>query len=85
MKNEYMKFPKSWVDLMGNIPEDEKDKLIVKIVRYYLYDEIPSELGGYEAVFNYIVKPSIVKVKVGQQNGKKGGAPKGNQNAKKNK
>ena len=78
-----MKFPKSWVDLMGNIPEDEKDKLIAKIVRYYLYDEIPLELGGYEAVFEHIVKPSVDFCRNAVLHGGKGGAPIGNQNARK--
>lgn len=83
MKKEYIKFPKSWVDLMGNIPEDEKDKLIAKIVRYYLYDEMPLGLGGYEAVFEHIVKPSVDFCKNAVSYGGKGGAPIGNQNARK--
>ena len=83
MKKEYIKFPKSWVDLMGNIPEDEKDKLIAKIVRYYLYDEMPLGLGGYEAVFEHIVKPSVDFCKNAVSHGGKGGAPIGNQNARK--
>lgn len=83
MKMEYIKFPKSWVDLMGNIPEDEKDKLIAKIVRYYLYDEMPLGLGGYEAVFEHIVKPSVDFCKNAVSHGGKGGAPIGNQNARK--
>jgi hypothetical protein len=85
MKNEYMKFPYFWIQLMEGKSDSEKNKIIIQLVRYYFFNEDPSDMAGFHNEFEYIIKPFINRCKNGHIYGKKGGAPKGNQNAKKNK
>lgn len=78
-----MQFPYFWIKLMEGKSDDEKNKIIIQLVRYYFFNEEPSDMAGFHNEFEYIIKPSINRSKNSHINGKKGGAPIGNQNARK--
>lgn len=82
MERDSFVFYKSFYDALCEL--DEKDQIILlhAICSYAINGEEPHIKGPLKAVF-ITIKPQIDKNNQRYENGKKGGAPKGNQNAKK--
>lgn len=86
MPDKEILFQKSWIDrVRRNLGKESADKLSLMILRYALYDELPSDeellKEGFAYTF-YMVKEGIIDE---ERKRKRGGAPKGNKNACKKK
>jgi len=81
-------FLPSYYEAVKDLPESQKNKLLAAICEYGVTGKEPDLDGLEKAVFT-LVKPIIdsdaAYRRTAQGNGSKGGAPKGNQNAAKNK
>lgn len=79
-------FYKSFFEAIENIPENKQLLLYRALFKYYFYNEEPQLEDTLKAMFK-LMKPNIdnasSRYKASVENGKKGGAPKGNQNARK--
>lgn len=80
-------FFKSYFQAIEHL-NDEKDKFefLIAVLRYAFFGEEPSfsdKLAGMFELLKPNIDKSISNIKRGKQNGSKGGAPLGNQNAKK--
>ena len=75
-------FYRSFYESICELDKDEQYELFIAICEYSLYGEEPDLTGALKAMF-LLIRPQIDKNNVRYENGKKGGAPKGNQNAKK--
>ena len=79
-------FYKSFFEAIENIPENKQLLLYRALFKYYFYNEEPELEDTLKAMFK-LMKPNIdnanSRYKASVENGKKGGAPKGNQNARK--
>lgn len=76
----------SYYNAMTYIPEPDRSKLIEAVLRYGLFDEepnLPDNLMGFWMLIEPTLKSSVGRYAANVSNGKKGGAPKGNQNARK--
>ncbi len=86
-KKNSMVFYRSFLDAVDEMPEESQLPLLKAIIRYALDDETPKELDSYcRAIFKAIqptIDKAILRYKAQCENGKKGGAPKGNSNASK--
>ena len=76
-------FYRSFAEALKALPEEEKNKAIDYIIAYALDDEEPEELEGIAVAVFKLVKPQIDANNKRFENGCKGGAPTGNQNARK--
>jgi len=81
-------FLPSYYEAVKDLPEPQKNKLLAAICEYGVTGKEP-DLNGLEKSVFTLVKPIIDKDvgfrRTAKDNGTKGGAPKGNQNAAKNK
>lgn len=79
-------FYRSFYDAISHLPPDIQNEVYNAIFRYSFYGEDPEIDGTAKAIFT-LIKPNIdaatQRYAASVENGKKGGAPKGNQNAKK--
>ena len=79
-----------WWTIIKNYPENTRLEIYDAIMEYGLYGNLPTLEGEAKGVFDFI-KLNIDRAKenykkqcaINKQNGSKGGAPKGNKNAKK--
>lgn len=80
-RRDYFPFFASFEDAINEI-DDEAVKLALykAIVRYGLYGEEPA-LQGIAHTMWVLMKPNLISSRKQYENGKKGGAPKGNKNA----
>ncbi len=82
-EREYFPFYLSFEKAISNL--DEKDQLLIyrAIARYSLFGEEPPQLERFARATWELLLPILNKSRRKYQNGKKGGAPKGNQNSRK--
>lgn len=77
-------FYRSFYEAANDLETDaEKLAFIDALIQYALYGKEPQLTGALRAMF-HLVKPQIDKNNTRYENGKKGGAPVGNTNAKNN-
>lgn len=78
-------FYRSFYEVIKKMPSEEANKLTLAICEYAL-DNVKPEGLEYPANMAFdLIKPQLDANKRRRDNGKKGGAPKGNQNARKEK
>lgn len=82
MTNSFV-FYRSYYDSIRKMPDAEAKKLLVAICEYALDDNEPEGLQYPVDLAFDLIKPQLDANKRRRDNGKKGGAPKGNQNARK--
>lgn len=75
-------FYRSYAEAMKELDTDQKSALLDAICMYAL-DCIEPEINGVVRALFALIKPQIDSNNVRYENGKKGGAPRGNQNAAK--
>ena len=80
-------FQPSYYASMSNLPDADRLALYDALCRYGLYGEVPEDLPPIANGFFMLMQPTVDASKkryaTSVENGKKGGAPKGNHNAKK--
>lgn len=76
-------FYRSYYESIQKIPDAEAKKLLAAICEYALDDVVPEKLEYPINIAFDLIKPQLDANKRRRENGKKGGAPKGNQNARK--
>lgn len=76
-------FYDSFYKALSKLKADDQAKCLKALCDYALYDIMPDEDDNIVNMFFELVKPQVDKNKQRYINGCKGGAPKGNQNAKK--
>lgn len=85
-KNNFM-FLVSYFDAIENLEYDERLKTLYAVVKYGVTGTLPKETSKITKLALNLIKPtidaSINRYKASVENGKKGGAPKGNKNAQK--
>lgn len=82
MERDSFVFYKSFFEAIENCPVEQQRDIYRGIVLYALFGTMPEFEGVAKVVFT-LVKPQIDANNKRFLNGKKGGAPKGNQNARK--
>lgn len=82
MKDSFI-FYRSFYDSLKEIPDDEQIK-VYKAISEYALNNNELELTGVAKAIFLLIKPQIDANNRKYENGKKGGAPKGNKNAQKN-
>lgn len=86
MKRNSFIFYLSYQEALDNLPEKQQLKLYKAICYYALYDKLIRLTKQEKGILNLIIptlNSSIKRYMANVENGKKGGAPKGNTNAKK--
>lgn len=82
--NESMIFYNSFLEAIEDLPAEDFKKATLAILKYGLQSEITEDAqSGIVKIIFSLVKPQIDANTARRENGKKGGAPKGNSNAKK--
>lgn len=85
--NDSFVFFKSFYESIKRLPEENQLELYNAVCAYALYGEEPKKLSQLAEAIFILMKPNIdsaqKRYKANVENGKKGGAPKGNQNARK--
>lgn len=76
-------FYRSFAEALNALPKAEKEKALDFIINYALDDLEPEEAEGVAVAVFKLVKPQIDANNKRFENGCKGGAPLGNQNARK--
>lgn len=86
-RNNSFIFYASYYDAIKNLPEEEQGNIYKILVEYAIAQKQPKKLSATAKACFILIKPfldnSINKYNASVENGKKGGAPKGNANAKK--
>lgn len=86
MDYEKFNFYKSWAEIFFEIKEDDEKlalQFVTAIIKYGIYDVDESEtLPRSERRLFKLMMQTMNKAKQAVENGQKGGAPKGNQNAR---
>ena len=73
----------SFIESMRDLPAEDFQKIILIMSDYALYDIEPKEQSGIVKAIFTLIKPQLDANAKRREDSKKGGAPKGNQNAKK--
>lgn len=80
-------FLPSYYEAISNLPDAERLALYDALCMFGLYGEEPANLPPMAKGFFILIRPNIesskARYKANTENGRKGGAPKGNKNAKK--
>lgn len=80
-------FQPTYYQSIANLPDEERLALYDAICRFGLYGDEPDNLSPIATGYFILMQPTIAASKkrydAARNNGKKGGAPKGNQNARK--
>lgn len=86
MKESFV-FYRSFYEAITEVPEESQLELFKAICEYSLNNKLPKLENKISRVIFKLIKPNIDSAKAryaaSVENGKKGGAPKGNQNARK--
>ena len=82
MRDSFL-FYRSFAEALNALPKAEKEKALDFIINYALDDLEPEEAEGVAVAVFKLVKPQIDANNKRYENGKAGGAPLGNQNARK--
>lgn len=83
MKDKGFVFYPSFYETSAYLPDDVKLKTLSYIIEYGLYGKEPTPDSSTSYAQFVLIKPQIDANTERRENGKKGGAPKGNQNASK--
>ena len=87
MRNSFV-FYGSYFEAINELPDEEQGQIYKAIIQYGILGEEPQQLSTVGKMCFKLIKPtldaSINRYDVVVNNGKKGGAPKGNKNASKN-
>lgn len=82
MTRDYFTFYRSYYESLQDL--DKEDRLIIyEAIMNYMFNGIEPTLDGIPKIIYGLIRPTLLKSKKLSENGKKGGAPKGNTNAKK--
>lgn len=81
-ENESVIIYQTWFESVGLLGKDKQIKAMMQIIRYGLYGEVPD--NSDDVVLQAVMMTWFAQVDA-QKKKRKGGAPKGNQNAKGNK
>lgn len=81
---DYFTFYRSYYEAIQELGDNDRLRIYECIMGYMFNDNDPKLDGVVRVIFG-LIKPTLQKSKVLSYNGKKGGAPKGNSNAKKKK
>ena len=79
-------FLPSFYEAIRNLEDPDRVKVYDAVICYGLYGvipELPSHLQGYFVLMQPVIDSSQRRYKAAKKNGEKGGAPVGNQNARK--
>lgn len=82
MLNEYFVFYNSYYEAIKELDCKKQQRVMIAICEYALFGTEPKLNGVEKAIFT-LIKPTIDANAKRRENAKKGGCPKGNQNAKK--
>jgi hypothetical protein len=80
-------FCKSYYDAIKLLPDTESKWRVINAIFEYAFEEnekAGDSLDGYEKAIYLLIEPVLDTSIRSYENGKRGGAPKGNQNARKN-
>lgn len=83
MKRNSFVFYASYYDAIKNLPEEQQGQMYKIIIEYVLLGKEPKKMNSIIKTCFLLTKPYLDIAIVKYENGKKGGAPKGNSNAKK--
>ena len=81
-KNEYVIIYQTWFENAAKLGTEKQTKALMQIIRYGLYDEIPN--NSDDLYLDLLLSDWMPLIDASKKK-RKGGAPKGNQNAKGNK
>ncbi len=82
-KREYMPFFRSFYEAISDLQDEAAQLQLYKaIVEYGLNGTEPTGLTGITATMWKLIRPNVANSRTQFENGIKGGAPKGNKNAK---
>lgn len=84
IKEESFVFYASFYDALEGMPEDVQFAVLKETARYGIYGGEPKLTGVADALFK-LIRPQLDANRKRRVYGREGGAPKGNQNARKNK
>lgn len=81
MERDYFTFYRTYYEEIQELNDSDRLAIYEAIMSYMFTGKEP-KLSGMPKLVYGLIKPTLKKSKVLSENGKKGGAPKGNQNAK---
>lgn len=81
-KNEYVIIYQTWFENAAKLGTEKQTKALMQIIRYGLYDEVPN--NSDDLYLDLLLSDWMPLIDASKKK-RKGGAPKGNQNAKGNK
>ncbi len=73
----------AYYEALKELPKDSQ-KNVIEAILQYVFEDTETELKGIEKSVFSLIKLQLDTAKKQRENGKKGGAPKGNKNAQKN-
>ena len=79
---DYFTFYRSYYESIQELPEEDRI-VIYEAIMNYMFNGVEPKLSGIPKMIYSLIKPTLLKSKKLSDNGKKGGAPKGNKNASK--
>lgn len=77
---DFFTFYRSYYESIQELGNEDR-LIIYEAIMNYMFNGIDSELQGIPKMIYGLIKPTLIKSKKLSDNGKKGGAPKGNKNA----
>lgn len=83
-RRESMIFYASWLDAISELPVAVRNEAQSAILEYGIEGTMPADVGQTTKALMALIKPQIDANNVRYENGCRGGAPVGNQNARKN-
>ena len=79
---DYFTFYRSYYESIQELPEEDR-LIIYEAIMNHMFNDVEPTLTGIPKMIYNLIKPTLLKSKKLSENGKKGGAPKGNRNASK--
>lgn len=79
---DYFTFYRSYYESIQELKEEDR-LTIYEAIMNYMFNGIEPKINGIPKMIYGLIKPTLEKSKKLSDNGRKGGAPKGNVNAKK--
>lgn len=83
-RRESMIFYASWLDAISELPVAVRNEAQNAILEYGIEGTMPADVGQTTKALMALIKPQIDANNIRYENGCRGGAPVGNQNARKN-
>lgn len=82
MAKDYFTFYRSYYESLQDLNKDDR-LIIYEAIMNYMFNGIEPALAGIPKIIYGLIRPTLIKSKKLSENGKRGGAPQGNQNARK--